>query len=409
MSVFKNVKKNAGYLYIFQGVSYIMPIILIPFLIEYIGASEYGKYAYAMAYISIFRTVVSYGFDMSATKTVSENRKNCSLLVNTYTSVVATKITLLILCFIAVSVVSLVSGTVREIAVVLNILFILLLGEIFFPSWFFLGMEDMRSITIIRTASKVLFVFLVFIFISNNFSVIDLALLESISVCVFSIVANLYAYKKYRIRIGLINFTCVLKELKFGFELFVAQFTVHLYSTINTIILGFFVDTSVIAYFSITEKIYSAFRGLLNPIAQSLYPPLASLYSKDRSRFKKSAKSIVNKFGVFVIVLFLAMMLSVYFTAPLLYRSSVDSIYWMNFVFSLSLLFSFGSIITPLLVIANRRREVLKLAVLGVVVNSMIIYPLCSLYSGIGAAIAFLITQQAQFIFQIKYYKNWIL
>ncbi len=98
---FRNNRKlfsNAFYLYIFQGINYLLPLITIPYLFRVLKADIFGKLVFYGAFMAYFQIVLDYGFNLSATRDASLLKHNLHKLSNLFCSVLFIKIALLILC-----------------------------------------------------------------------------------------------------------------------------------------------------------------------------------------------------------------------------------------------------------------------------------------------------------------------
>ncbi|HCX7544895.1 oligosaccharide flippase family protein, partial [Escherichia coli] len=68
MNVIKSrVFLNAVYLFVVQGVTYLVPLITLPYLVRVLGAQSYGVLSFSLAIIQYFILLTDYGFNLSAT------------------------------------------------------------------------------------------------------------------------------------------------------------------------------------------------------------------------------------------------------------------------------------------------------------------------------------------------------
>ena len=72
MNVIKSrVFLNAVYLFVVQGVTYLVPLITLPYLVRVLGAQSYGVLSFSLAIIQYFILLTDYGFNLSATQKIS--------------------------------------------------------------------------------------------------------------------------------------------------------------------------------------------------------------------------------------------------------------------------------------------------------------------------------------------------
>ena len=69
----KTILSNIVALFTLQGLQYLIPLILLPYLVHTLGIEYFGLLSFAIATIAFFRAMVSYGFDFTGTKQIALN------------------------------------------------------------------------------------------------------------------------------------------------------------------------------------------------------------------------------------------------------------------------------------------------------------------------------------------------
>ena len=134
-------------LFILQLINYALPLLILPFLTQKLGPSNYGKIAwaqYAIQYLIIF---TDYGFNFSATRLVSVNRNDKNYLHSVFSSVMFIKLFLLIISYGLLLGWILFSDFGKQEIFLLNISFLMVAGSVITPLWLFQGLEKMKWIT----------------------------------------------------------------------------------------------------------------------------------------------------------------------------------------------------------------------------------------------------------------------
>src|SRR5271170_3063051 len=86
-----------------QLVTYLFPIIILPYLFRVIGPEKFGLISFAQAFVQYFMILTDYGFSVSATKEISLCHENKAKVCNVISAVMTIKtilafVSLLILC-----------------------------------------------------------------------------------------------------------------------------------------------------------------------------------------------------------------------------------------------------------------------------------------------------------------------
>ncbi|HCX5720336.1 TPA: O132 family O-antigen flippase, partial [Escherichia coli] len=168
MNVIKSrVFLNAVYLFVVQGVTYLVPLITLPYLVRVLGAQSYGVLSFSLAIIQYFILLTDYGFNLSATQKISVICGDINKISNVFWSVTCCKILLMIISAILVYTVTKVFDVMNGHELVIFSCFGLVLGNILFPVWFFQGKEQMGLSSISNIISKLLAIPLIFLLVNN--------------------------------------------------------------------------------------------------------------------------------------------------------------------------------------------------------------------------------------------------
>lgn len=267
---------NFASLSLLQAANYLLPLIVLPYLVRVIGVQKFGLIVFAQAVIQYFNIVTDYGFNLSATRDIAVNRKDIDKLSNIFFSVYATKSVLLLICFgVLVALVTLFDKFSSEAAVYL-LTYGIVLGNFLFPIWFFQGMEKMKYITIISVLGRVIYVGLLFTFVHQESDYVKVPLLNSIGAVTAGLISTVIAIRKFNLRPHLPDFGAILNQFKASSQFFLSRVSVSIYTSFNTVVLGFFTSNELVGYYAAAEKLFIAMRTAFNPLVQTLYPYMAS-------------------------------------------------------------------------------------------------------------------------------------
>ncbi len=164
----RKLLSNTAYLYVIQGVNYLLPIITIPYLVRVLGTEIFGFVAFAGSLMAYFQIVVDYGFNLSATRAVSLHRADVKWLSQYFYSVLFVKLCLAIACLAVFIPLLLGIPRFHSEAPFYFWFFPASVGSILFPIWFFQGMEAMGYITLFNLLSRLATTVLYFLLIKSS-------------------------------------------------------------------------------------------------------------------------------------------------------------------------------------------------------------------------------------------------
>lgn len=260
---------------VLQGVSYLLPLVTLPYLVRVLGVDKFGLIAFAQAFIQYFLVISDFGFDLSATREIAINRNDNDKISEIFSSVLIIKSTMLIVCFIILLVLCNSVEVFRTNAVVLYYTFIWIIGQMFFTVWFFQGMETMKFITIFNVVAKLFFTVCIFIFIKDESDYIYVPLINGFGFLITGIFAMIFAIRCFPIRVYVPTIAILRTYFVDSSQFFLSRASVSLYTSSNAVVLGLFTNNSMVGYYSAAEKIYKALQMMYQPIAQALYPHVA--------------------------------------------------------------------------------------------------------------------------------------
>jgi len=283
----KRLGDNFLSLVVLQGINYLVPLIVFPYLVRVLGIDGFGLYSFIFA-VTMYGVMLSdYGFDLSATRLVSLHTNNTSKLNEIFSTVMVIKAGISFLYLLLLSFLIFFVDKFSKDASMYFISFGLVIGQVLFPIWFFQGMEKMRYITILNALAKFIFTILIFIFVHNPEDVYLVLLFNALGAIVAGSIALYIAVRDFNISFFIPSWETIKSYLKDGWYIFTSRVAVELYITSNVIILGFFANNAIVGYYSIVEKIVRAIGSMLEPLTRTVFPYLAKVYEESKEMFFK--------------------------------------------------------------------------------------------------------------------------
>lgn len=271
----KSLIQNFSYLSFLQFFNIALPIITYPYLIRVLGKEVYGLIVFVQAIISYLSILVSFGFDYTATKSISIHRSDPAKINEIVSSIYIIKSILFIISLILLSFLLILIPNANNHKLLLFLSMWTCLYDVIFPTWFFQGIERMKYITVLNLTSRLIFLVLIFLIIKSSDDYLFVPVINGIGALISGILSLHILYKKYHIRIQLQSFSCLRKYLADAFPVFLSSISIKLYLTTNKVIIGIFFGMREVSYFDLAEKITSLIKTPLQIIGQIIYPKIA--------------------------------------------------------------------------------------------------------------------------------------
>lgn len=276
---------NTLMLYILQFSNYFFNFIVVPYQTRVLGPAFFGKLGLATALTTYFQLVLDYGFILSATEDVALHQKNTGYLCRLFSSVVLIKTILIVGSFLALGALCQIprfsADSMLYFAYLINACIYALL-----PDYLYRGMEKMTLITFRTVGIKFIFTLLVFILLKKP----EDYLIVPISLAIGNLLAVIWSwldiYKRFKIRLVKVDLTTTITIFKKATNFFGSRIISTVYTTMNTLIIGFWDPTGVVVgHYSAADKLITTGKSALSPISDSLYPYIVK--NKDFKVVKK--------------------------------------------------------------------------------------------------------------------------
>ena len=287
-----------------QVANYILPLITLPYLVRVLGPEKFGLIAFAQAFIGYFNVLTDYGFNLSATRDISINRKDNDKVSEIFSSVIIIKFGLLILSLFVMTLIIFSFDKFRSEWPIYYLTFGVVIGQVLFPVWFFQGMEKMKYITFLNILARIIFTISIFIFVKNASDFLYVPILSSLGSIVAGILAFWIVFKDFGVKFRMPDFERVKFHLKEGWYIFISQVNITFFNNTNIIILGIFANNISVGYYSAAEKLVRAVISLQVPVVNSIYPAMSRLLKEDINKAVNFGKKLLI-YGIPIYLIFI--------------------------------------------------------------------------------------------------------
>lgn len=302
--------KNYSALSFVQGLNYLLPLAVIPYVTRITGPEKYGIISFAHSVVMYFILIINYGFEYTATREISASRNDKQAVNRIFSTVLASKFILFVISAFLFTVLTIIYPADAELRLIFVFTFFMCAGQLFLSSWLYQGFEILTTLSVFMFIARFFPVLLMFFLIRRETDYIWYPLLISAGQIFAGLSTHFYALRKLDVSFRYPGIKALRGELKKGFPVFISTLVISLYTTLNTVLLGVFGNVYSVGIFAAATKIIGISQNLLfMPFTQSFYPNTALEFSKSvkegYERAIKGMKYFTPVMGVAGIIMFI--------------------------------------------------------------------------------------------------------
>lgn len=385
---------NILYLYGMQAINYVIPLVILPYLIRVLGPEEYGRLGFVLSIIQYLVLISDYGFNLYSASRIAKNQKNKIKINEIYSQTIYSKFLIFIATLIFLFVMVSLNERFYDVRFLLCIALIQVVGTITTPVWLFQGLEVMRNFAILNIVSKIICLPLVFAFVKSK-SDISYAVLFQTSVYFLNGIISLYLVKRSGIKFVKIPLHVILTNIKNSSAIFLGTFSISLYTVSTPIIIGLLSSNYELGVYSAADKIRAALLGLFVILGNVFYPRIQRLMSENVDLAYQLIKRILK----YQIIVCLFATIIFYFVSPVIVKYYLgsrfdDSVVLLKIMAPMILLIPTSIILSNYILLPfGHQRLFGVIPVITACLHLSYTIILIRYYGSIGASISILITE----------------
>lgn len=284
--------KDVFYLIALQGLNYIVPLLVLPYLMKVLGAEKFGYIGFALSTAQYMMLVVDFGFNLSATKRIALAKDNQEELNKIFSATVFAKMGLLLFSFLLLLLVSLVPQFVIYRTTML-VMFLMVVGQALLFVFLFQGLGQIKWVSIFNGIAKIAVLPLTFWLVKGPDDYLWAAFLQGMVAVVAAVISLGMIVQKQWVKLIKVKLNDIKVELSESFPLFLSTAATSIYTACFVLILGYFASPEQVGQYSAVDRIMRALCYLvLVPVLQVFYPYVASLAQQNRQEASKKVKSL---------------------------------------------------------------------------------------------------------------------
>jgi len=289
----KLVMHNVAFLSSLQAIMYLLPVVVLPYLFRVIGPEKFGLISFAQAFVQYFMILTDYGFSVSATREISLCHNDEARIRDVFSAVMTVKLCMTALSLAVLAAVICFIPRFHNDWVIYVLSFGVVIGNSFFPTWFFQGMEKMKYIANLNIVGEFLFVFLILLFVRRSEDYLMVPLITSFASLTTGFLGQYIALRKFGIAFKLPGMRSIKRQLKAGWNVFISVMAINAYTTTRIFAVGLLTNNTLTGFYSMAEKIANVAQTFpLSSFSQALFPRLSKIFHKNKNKALDMMKHI---------------------------------------------------------------------------------------------------------------------
>lgn len=306
----RSLKSNIFYNVINAAVSFLFPIVTLPYASRVLQADGLGQIDFYTSIISYIVLVTSLGIPLYGVREVARCRDDKEAFNKTTSEIYILQNILSIIGYVIVAVLCLFYAKVQDNRLLFCVLSLTIGFNAIGAQWFFQAVEDFKYIAIRALVIKILCVISIFLFVKNHDDLLVYAII-SVSVNLGNAIFNVSKLLSY-LDFSLIR-KCKLnikRHIRPALKIFSLNLTTSLYNYLNVFLLGVLACSEVVGFFSTPMKFVMLFLGVTSIISTVLIPRFSNIISRnDSKQFKELGSKIFYSINMIVCPLAVGVMI----------------------------------------------------------------------------------------------------
>jgi O-antigen/teichoic acid export membrane protein len=391
------VVHNAFSLYAIQGLNYLMPLILLPYLLRTLGPRSYGSIVVAQSLMGYATILTDFGFNFTAARDISVARADSAAVSQIYWTVVAAKMCLFAISTVVIAAIVVCTPMFRREWPTFLACSLMVIGNSAFPQWYLQGLERLKDSALIQAGAKVVVALATFSLVKTPGDAwIAAAITSSPLLLGIAIAAalrrSILPERFYRPRRAEI-----LTVLKGSWHMFASSMATTLYGNTNAIVLGLISGDGAVAVYNLAQRLVLAVQGAAVPLTQAVFPRASLLFSRDNAQARRLIGKVV--WTILPVIGAISLILGIF--APEVVRlvggrSYGEAALLVRIMAITPVLIAAGGLPAQIVIVSNGLTRQLSHIYFGVgLINLLLLPPLVIFWAERGAAISLTVAETA--------------
>ena len=293
----KSLKINFIFNVALSLTSLIFPLITFPYVSRILQPAGLGKVSFATSVVSYFSIFAQLGIPTYGIRACSKVKDSKENLTKTVIEIMLINFVTVCISYVALVISLACVDKFFEYRTLISIVSCSILLNAIGVEWLYKALEQYSYITIRSIIFKIVAIVLMFLLVKNqdDYNIYGVI---SIFAASASNVLNFINLKKYiKIKRTTLRYLSLRKHLKPILVFFLMSVATTMYTQLDTVMLGFMKDDTVVGYYNVATKIKSVLCGIVSAFGAVVLPRASYFIEK---KMIKEFRDVTNKAVEFI-------------------------------------------------------------------------------------------------------------
>lgn len=312
----RKIYRNIIHLFIWQGSTYLVPLVVTPYLARVLGLHTFGQFGLATVIVTYGMLLSDWGFTLSANQKVARATHDPALLRRLFWGTLSAKLGLSLLALVLLATVTVCVPTLRAMWPALAAGSLGIIATACSVNWFLQGLQLMGKFAGSALAGRLMMIPLMILFVHSPEDLWKAVAVQGGTQLLSAVVSNVVAARTVRLAPPVFEPGFAWQQVRDGWHQFISYLSTSFYTQINAVFLGFLSTPVQLGLLTGSQRISSAFQGLVTPVNLAIYPQINYLTEHDPRAAVRLMGRVFAAQAVFAGCLAVAMYVAAPFVVP---------------------------------------------------------------------------------------------
>lgn len=387
----------------------IFPLITTPYVSRVLGVENIGKYNFSTSFVEYFTIISGSAMTTYCIKEGAKIRDNKKEIGTFIDEVFSINFYLTLIEFAVLIVLVTSASALRNYRELIYIMSFSVFASTLGREWICSVYEDYVYITKRTILIKIITILLTFVLVRSDCDLYKYALLYTISLSLTSLL-NLYYTQRYK-RIKLLCKCNLKRHCAKMFFIAVSTTAVMIYTTCDTIMLGFMTNDFEVGLYGTSSKLYMALKTVLSAIITVSIPRFSYyLGSNSMDKFNTTLSKLMNSMISLIIPITIGVCVFSKDIIVILFGYEYEGAWSSLSILCIAAAFAMLAYITGqcVMVPLGKEREMMFITIASALMNVILNFFLIPIFKGNGAATTTVIAELVTLVATSIYIKNYV-